>query len=110
MQHDLIVYIEDILSSINAIEEYSKSHDFESYKANRMVKKAVERELEIIGEAMNSILKINPEIAVTNSRKIVDLRNLISHGYATVNDRIVWSVVTNNLLILKKEMENLNNS
>jgi uncharacterized protein with HEPN domain len=70
-------------------------------------KRAVERNIEIIGEAMNRILKENSEIEISNSRKIVAVRNRIIHGYDSVSDDLVWGIIINQLPILKVEVEQL---
>ena len=70
-----------------------------------MVKRAVERNIEIIGEAVNRILNQYPTIAITNARKIVDTRNRISHGYDSVSDDIIWAIVIRDLPILQSEFE-----
>jgi len=64
----------------------------------------VERELEIIGEATNRILKIDGSIAISNARRIVDLRNRVIHAYDAVDDVIVWSIVVKSLPGLKQEI------
>ena len=66
-----------------------------------------ERNIEIIGEAMNRILKIESTIQITNSRKIVDARNYIIHGYDSLSADILWSIVVNHLPRLKLEVEKL---
>ena len=63
--------------------------------------------IEIIGEAMNRILKENKDIAITNARKIVDARNYIVHGYDSLSVDILWSIVVNHLPRLKNEVEKL---
>lgn len=65
--------------------------------------------MEIIGEAMDRILKRDPEIIISNSRKIVDTRNRIIHGYDAVSDEIIWGIVIKHLPILRIEIENLLN-
>ena len=60
--------------------------------------------IEIIGEAMNRILKTDRNIAITNSRKIVDTRNYIIHGYDSLSADILWSMVINHLPKLKNEV------
>ena len=71
----------DIKISILSIYEHLENNfDFETYKANKTKRRAVERELEIIGEAINKLLKINPKLTISNSRQIVDLRNKIIHA------------------------------
>jgi uncharacterized protein with HEPN domain len=108
MQRDIQKYLYDIFSSINAIEEFIGSKkDFTIYQRNRLLKRAVERELEIIGEAMNQILKLEPNIAITHARKIVDVRNFVIHGYDKVDDAIIWSIVIKYLPQLKEQVQNL---
>jgi uncharacterized protein with HEPN domain len=70
-------------------------------------KRAVERNLEIIGEAMNRILKHDESITITSSRKIVDMRNRIIHGYDSLTDEAVWGIILNHLPALKVEIEQL---
>ncbi len=81
--------------------------DFAVYQANITVRRAVERELEIIGEATSRILKIDGTVAITNARRIVDLRNRVIHAYDAVDDAIVWSVVIKNLPALALEIDQL---
>jgi uncharacterized protein with HEPN domain len=59
------------------------------YQKNLTVKRAIERELEIIGEAINRILKEKPDFKIQNARKIVDLRNFIIHGYDSIDDETI---------------------
>ena len=70
-------------------------------------KRAVERNIEIIGEALSRILKLEPEIIISNSRKIVDARNKIIQGYDEISDDVIWGIVVNNLPVFKTEVENL---
>jgi uncharacterized protein with HEPN domain len=67
-------------------------------------KRAVERNIEIIGEAMSQILKLDENIAITSSRKLVDVRNRIIHGYDSVSDDVIWGIVIKHLPILKEEV------
>jgi len=98
----------DIVNSINEIDSYfSESKKFETYISEIRTKRAVERNIEIIGEAMSRILKENPEINISNSRKIVDARNKIIHGYDEISDDVIWGIVINHLPLLKIEAENL---
>ena len=82
---------------------------FEIYEKDLRTKRAVERNIEIIGEAMNRILKENSEVEISNSRKIVDVRNRIIHGYDSVSDDVIWGIVIKNLPVLQKEVEILLN-
>lgn len=81
----------DISESISHIEEFTGNVDsFFDYEKNLLVKRAVERELEIIGEAMRRILDINEDIEIQRARRIVDLRNRVIHGYDIVDDAVIW--------------------
>lgn len=110
MQLELRKYLFDIRTSIESIDEYlGDSRNFEVYSANKLLRRGIERELEIIGEAANRILKIDPSVPIENARKIVDLRNWVIHGYDKVDDVIIWSIVTRHLPILKTQVETLLN-
>jgi uncharacterized protein with HEPN domain len=100
--------IEQAIAEINSfIPEVKKFNDF---KNDLKTKRAVERNIEIIGEAMSRILKTHPEIAITNSRKIIDTRNRIIHGYDTVSEDILWGIIIKNLPQLDVEVKYLLNS
>jgi len=106
MRLELKTWAYDILTAIHEIEVFLEDvPDFATYKADLKTKRAIERNLEIIGEAMKRILNLEPEIAFTDARKIVDTRNRIIHGYDNVSDEIIWSIVSNNLQTLKSQIE-----
>ena len=101
-------YLFDISSAISSIEEYVGTPKiFANYDSNRQLQQAVERNLEIIGEATKRILEIDPSINISNARKIVGARNRIIHGYDDIDNTEVWSIVINSLPILKKEIDEL---
>lgn len=109
MDNNIKTWLYDILSSINEIESYfiDRSKEFNVYENDIRTKRAVERNIEIIGEAMNRILKEDSEIIISNSRKIVDVRNRIIHGYDSVSDDVIWGIVILHLPILQKEVERM---
>jgi len=108
MTNEIKKYLHDISTSINAINEYlSTDRNFYNFQNNRMLKKAVEREFEIIGEAMNRILKIDNNFDITSARKIVDLRNYLSHGYDTVDYSTLWGIISKHLPQLEIEVSKL---
>ena len=111
MDNDIKTWLFDILSSINEIESYyvETPKIFEIYQNDLRTKRAVERNIEIIGEAMSRILKVKSEIEISNSRKIVDVRNRIIHGYDSVSDDVIWGIVIRNLPVLQQEVEELLN-
>ena len=107
MDNTIKTWLFDILNSINEIESYFVDTPklFEVYQNDLRTKRAVERNIEIIGEAMNRILKEDKSIEISNSRKIVDVRNRIIHGYDSVSDDVIWGIVIKNLPVLQKEVE-----
>ena len=107
MDNNIKTWLYDILSSINEIESYfvDTPKTFEIYQNDLRTKRAVERNIEIIGEAMSRILKEDNHIQISNSRKIVDVRNRIIHGYDSVSDDVIWGIVIKNLPLLQKEVE-----
>jgi uncharacterized protein with HEPN domain len=80
---------------------------FETFEQNLMLQQAVERNFEIIGEAINNLLKIHPEIDITNARRMVDTRNKIIHGYDEVQPIQIWNIIINHTPLLKQEVQNL---
>lgn len=70
---------------------------------------AVQWEIAVIGEAMNRILKIDPDIPVTSARRIVNTRNYLIHGYDSLREDLIWSIVVNHLPLLKREVSALLN-
>lgn len=90
MRLEILKYLFDIQTSIESINEFiGAKKDFNHYRENKMLRRSVEREFEIIGEAASKILKIDPDLPITNSRKIVDLRNWVIHGYDRIDDAII---------------------
>jgi uncharacterized protein with HEPN domain len=109
MDNDIKTWLYDILNAIMEIESFfsDRPKKFEMYQNDLRTKRAIERNVEIIGEAMNRILKRDESIVISNSRKLVDTRNRISHGYDSVSDDIIWGIVIKHLPILQTEIENL---
>ncbi len=97
----------DIQTSIFEIEKYFQSSEksFYTFQNNTMLKRAIERDLEIIGEAVNRILKENPSVEITSARKIVGLRNQIIHSYDSISDENIWGIIVNHLPKLKIEVD-----
>src|ERR1700761_4379206 len=101
----------DVMVSILSIDDHLEGRRvFDEYLKNKTKRRAVERELEIIGEAIKKLLKITPGISISYSRQIVDLRNKVIHSYDNVNDVVIWSIVMNHLPTLKTEVELLMNN
>lgn len=107
MQLETKKYLFDILSAIEEIENYFEEipKDFFTFQQNNMLKRAIERNLEIIGEATNRILKIDETINISNARNIVGLRNQIIHAYDNIQDEIIWGILIKNIPLLKEEVQ-----
>jgi uncharacterized protein with HEPN domain len=106
MDNDIKTWLYDILQSINEIDSYyeNKSRIFEEYVSDIKTKRAIERDLEIIGEAANRILKKDKNFKLDNVEKIIGTRNRIIHGYDKISDDLIWSIVINHLPKLKNEV------
>lgn len=107
MDRELNVWLYNALNAILEIESFFDSvpKRFSLFQKDIRTKRAVERNIEIIGEALSRVLKQEEGIAITNSRKIVDARNRIIHGYDTVSDDVIWGIVIRYFPILKSELE-----
>lgn len=107
MDIEIKTWLFDILQSIKEIESYyeDKSKVFEEYISDIKTKRAIERNIEIIGEAVNRILKKDKKFELDNAQKIIGTRNRIIHGYDKISDDLIWSIVINHLPRLKKEVE-----
>lgn len=98
----------DILVAIHSIDDHLEHRRiFDEYKSNKTKRRAVERELEIIGEAVSNLLKHNPTISISYARLIIDLRNKIIHAYDNVNDVIIWKIIMKDIPVLQAEVEQL---
>lgn len=94
----------DIVESINSIDEHLEGKRIlVEYLSNKTKRRAVEREIEIIGEAMSKLLKINPNISISYSRIIVDLRNKVIHAYDNVDDILIWKIINKDIPQLLNE-------
>jgi uncharacterized protein with HEPN domain len=100
-------YLSDILIAIDFIEDFLKGvNSFEKYSSDSKTKSAVERQLAIIGEAVNIFLKLSADNSLQNSKQIVRFRNHLVHAYDSIDDNIVWVIINNHLHPLKVEIIN----
>ena len=106
MDKEIKVWLFDILNSILEIESFVdfEETNFQDYSSDVKTKRAVERNLEIIGEAVNRISKKDENLEITDKRKIISVRNRIIHGYDQVSDELIWSLITQYLPVLEKEV------
>ncbi len=101
----------DIKMAIDEINGFLQNEemDFPKYRNHIMLKRAVERNFEIIGEAINRIITFDPSFIekITDAKSIVGLRNQVIHAYDNLSDEIIWSILINHLPKLKKEIDDL---
>ncbi len=111
MDERILKWLYDIDFALIEIESYfdGKEKNFFDYKKNTMLKRAVERDLEIIGEAINRILKRDPtfENKIKDAKAIIGLRNQVIHAYDNISDENIWSILINHMPKLKSEISQL---
>jgi uncharacterized protein with HEPN domain len=111
MDNKILKWLYDVKVSIDEIQSYftDEKMDFFEYRKNVMRKRAVERNLEIIGEAINRILKTDNSYSskITDAAAIVGLRNQVIHAYDNISDETIWAILTNHLPKLKIEIDQL---
>jgi uncharacterized protein with HEPN domain len=108
MKHEIASWLTDIKQAIQEIKSFlPDKKDFFEFRKDIKTKRAIERNIEIIGEAVNRILKADPKFPITNARKIVDTRNRISHGYDNVSEDIIWAIVLREIPNLETEINQL---
>ena len=106
MEKEIKVWLSDIKQAISEINQFlPEKKIYQDFQKDLKAKRAIERNIEIIGEAVSRILSQNPDIEISNSRKIVDTRNRISHGYDSVSDDIIWSIVIRDIPKLQEEID-----
>ncbi|MBK8884610.1 MAG: DUF86 domain-containing protein [Bacteroidales bacterium] len=99
-------FLSDILQAIEFIESFVVDiKDFDNYLTDKKTQSAVERQLGIIGEALNKFEKLFPESQISNSRKIVGFRNRLIHTYDSVDPSMVWAIIKNHIGPLKDEVK-----
>jgi uncharacterized protein with HEPN domain len=92
-------YLHDVLTAASRITTYTDGYDTERFEANDQLRSAVERQFEIIGEALAQLKRLDPTLAarIPEAPRIVAFRNLLIHGYASIDSRIVWDIVITKL-------------
>lgn len=102
-------YLFDIQQATNLIDGFCAGKSFADYQQDPMFRSAVERQFEIVGEAVSRLAQFSPALAekLTEYRRIIAFRNILIHAYATIDDRIVWGVVEGKLPQLRVDVEKL---
>jgi uncharacterized protein with HEPN domain len=102
-------HLEDIRRAVDLIQLFTQGKAFPDYAADPLLRSGVERQFEIIGEALNRLSKVEPTIAarITNHQRIVSFRNVLIHGYDAIDDSVVWDVIETHLPVLRQELNTL---
>jgi len=104
MERDPRAFLWDVQQAVIAIQQFIQGMDATSYADSALVRSAVERQFEIIGEALNRLSKISPDLAqkVPNLREIIGFRNILIHGYVSINHARVWQIAVDLVPELKQ--------
>jgi uncharacterized protein with HEPN domain len=105
MPRSALAYLADICEACEAVDDVLAGISFSAYEATRSIRSAVERELITIGEAVNALGKVAPDLfdGITGGRMIVGLRNVLTHEYAGVDDEAIFAIATSDLQVLRGE-------
>jgi len=106
MKKEIKKYLFDIMSSAEEINSYTNNFTFTDYSSNKLVQRAVERNFEIIGEALNAIKYNYSDLInkISDYQRIIGFRNILIHGYSEIDEKIVWDAIQKHLPILIKEI------
>jgi len=100
-------YLSDILMAIDLIEKFTVDiTDFNIYQGDLKTQSAVERQLAIIGEALNQLKKHDSKIEIESDKQIIGFRNRLVHAYDSIDNSIVWAIINRHLIKLKEEIKN----
>jgi uncharacterized protein with HEPN domain len=110
-QLDIRKFLFDINEACELLHQFTAGKTFSDYTADPMLRSAVERQFEIIGEALGQALRLDSGLSarISNTSRIIAFRNRLIHGYASIADEIVWGVLEANLPTLQKEVAALLN-
>lgn len=101
-------YLSDILMAIDLIEKFTVDvTEFNVYQKDLKTQSAVERQLAIIGEALNNLKKIEPDLEIENAKQIIGFRNRLVHAYNSIDNSIVWAILNRHLNKLKVEIQEI---
>ena len=109
MRLELAKYLYDIQQAAARLTEFVNGRGWDDYQRDAMLRSAVERQFEIVGEALSQLAKRDPALAtrIDDHRRIIDFRNILIHGYAEVDDALVWDIVQTRLAPLRAQVESL---
>ena len=99
-------YLFDIQQACDLLLQFTRGKSFEDYSADPLLRSAVERQFEIVGEALHQLLRLDPHYIsrISDTRRIIAFRNRLIHGYDSLAEEIVWGVIETNLPVLRREV------
>jgi uncharacterized protein with HEPN domain len=99
-------YLHDIEQAAVLIDQFRRSKTFDDYLSDPLLRSGVERQLEIIGEAVSKLSRVDQATAarLTGRRRIIALRNILIHGYASVDNRVIWNILDQDVPVLQREV------
>lgn len=111
MGNEHLQFLEDIRSACENLSEFTRGKTLSDYLESALLRSACERQFEIVGEALNRLLRADPTFAskITDWKRIIDFRNRLVHGYASIDDEVVWGVIEGSLDKLQSEVVQLLN-
>lgn len=106
---EILKYILDIESVIGELELVIKLHDqqYAKFSSNFMAVRTVERDLEIIGEAVRKMITLDTSIRISSAKHIIGLRNMIVHAYDSIDPTTLWKILMKDLPVLKYEISHI---
>lgn len=109
MRLDLAKYLYDVQSAARVLSGFVAGRGWDDYQNDAMLRAAVERQFEVIGEALAQLARRDGELVarIDEYRRIIAFRNILIHGYAEVDDRLVWDIIETRLSRLRKQVDAL---
>jgi uncharacterized protein with HEPN domain len=109
MKDEVRKHLLDILDIAEELQGFTEGMDFKGYQKSQVTQRAVERNFEIIGEALARIKKLDEEVLarISDHHRIIGFRNILIHGYDIVDEMVVWNAVKNHLPILLREIQEI---
>lgn len=107
MRPEVAKLLFDARAACGAIATFTTEVDFQGYAASPLLQSAVERQFEIVGEALGRAVRIDPSLegVIPEIHRIVGLRNRLIHGYDSVDDQLIWDLVQNKLPLLARVLD-----
>ena len=109
MRPEVKKFLYDMQQACAALTEFIAGKTLDDYRRSELLRSAVERKLTIIGEALNRVLRLEPdlEMKIPDARQIIDFRNILVHGYFAIEHETVWGILQKDLPVLTSQIQNL---